>query len=411
VSELKTLVAATRRLEQNGESFLLATVVRTHGASYRHEGARLIIDRDGRGTGSISGGCLEADLQRRGWWRTEGHGPVVLTYDSRPEEGDDEVGWGLGLGCQGAVELLLETIAPGMPIHPLRFIEGCLEKGQRGAIATVFRSDCPEVPLGARLTRDAHGEILCDIVIPGIRSALAAVAEKVLSTGRTLCHVHDCHGGSIEALVDVIVPPPHLWLFGVGPDAVSVLTMARSIGWTLSICGRQARWQTRERFASADHLYLGPIEAAAAACGACDQSFAIVMSHDYEQDRGTLRALLSTPVRYIGVLGPRQRTLRLLADLKRAGWVPTRADAHRLHAPIGLDLGAETSHEIVLAVISEIQAVRAGASAAFLRNRFGRIHSNSARTQEGPFVPEESSPFEGDLSCLLASPAMADQSL
>jgi len=176
-------------------------------------------------------------------------------------------------------------------------------------------------------------------------------ASARVSTGRAQYYADDHAGGSIEALVEVIVPPPHLWIFGVGRDAVSILALARTMGWTLSICGRRARWQTRERFASADHLYLGPLEEAAAACAACEQSFALVMSHDYEQDRETLGILLSTQVRYIEVLGPRQRTLRLLSDLKRTGWVPTQADAQRLHAPVGLDLGAETSQEIALAVL------------------------------------------------------------
>jgi xanthine/CO dehydrogenase XdhC/CoxF family maturation factor len=179
----------------------------------------------------------------------------------------------------------------------------------------------------------------------------------------------------LEALIEVIVPPPHLWIFGAGPDAVPLLVAGRALGWTTSLCDSQVRWQTRQRFMRADHLHLGPIERAVAACGAGEQSFALVMSHDYERDREAVGALLATRTRYIGVLGPRLRTLRIFDDLQRTGRSTTEADLRRIHAPMGLDLGAETPEEIALAVVAEIQAIRSGARAGFLRDQSGRIHT------------------------------------
>jgi xanthine/CO dehydrogenase XdhC/CoxF family maturation factor len=429
VSELRALVAAARRQRQAGGDFLLATVVHAEGSSYRRAGARILIDETGACAGSVSGGCLEADLVRRGWWRAGSRGPVVIRYDSRS---DEDPGWGVGLGCRGVVDLLLERfsgggaalarqpsdVSPGTSrLDPLGFLEDCLVRERRGALVTVYRSSVPGLPVGTRLTRhvgeagagddDADDAERSDVEDPAARAVLSAAARAAIATGRTGRLEHRfgapqpfgaaatetaiatatatamaTASGVVEALVEAIVPPPHLWIFGAGPDAVPLLLAARAVGWTVTVCDAPSRWQTRERFAAAHHLALGPLAPAIAACGACATGCAVLMSHQYERDREVLAALLATnPPRYIGVLGPRERTDRLLGDLEGRGALREGMDLTCLYAPIGLAIGAETPAEIALSVVAEIQAVWAGADAGFLRDRGGAIHAPAAASR------------------------------
>src|SRR5437588_4058372 len=151
--ELRLVLDAAGRLTARGEEAVLATVVKVEGSTYRRPGARLLITRGGEWVGGISGGCLEGDLVRKAWWRTE-NGPVVVTYDSTA---DDETAWQFGLGCNGVVHVLLERLTPGN--DPLTFPRQCLRRDEPGVLATVFRADPGTgAAVGDRLTVDARGE-------------------------------------------------------------------------------------------------------------------------------------------------------------------------------------------------------------------------------------------------------------
>jgi xanthine dehydrogenase accessory factor len=452
MSDTRAIVAAARALREGGRPYLLATLVAVRGSSYRRPGARLLIAEDRGVAGSVSGGCLERDLARRGWWQTAGGRPALVTYDSTSEE--DDVGWGLGLGCNGVVELLLERYGGAAngghanggqangghddgghangghddgrrdertAVDPLAFIEGCLDDQVDGALVTVFRSAVSSVPVGTRLglradaaaasctldgerrarqERPERQEIdhrargLEQGLLDQARAALSASAgaravtrpgaEKSAAAGRTIALA----GGAVEALVEVIRPPPHLFVFGSGPDAVPVVALARGLGWTVTVWDPQARFETRTRFAAADHLSRGAATALAAAIEAAARPLAVVMSHNVERDGEALAMLLPSRALYIGVLGPRRRTDRLLGELAGAGLCSRAGDDRRLHAPVGLDVGAETPDEVALAILAEAQAVLAGAAAGSLCHRPGAIHAVAATDAAGtPAAP------------------------
>jgi xanthine dehydrogenase accessory factor len=348
-------------------------VVAVEGSSYRRPGARMLIGEDRWVAGSVSGGCLEGDLLRRGWWRAGEGGPTLVTYDST---GDDELGWGLGLGCNGVVHLLLERLTAGTRLDPLAFIAGCVASEATGVLVTVFRSGSPALPVGARLARHADGRLEHTLADDAAAAPLADLAARAASTEGGAA-VQGLDGG-VEALVEVIVPPPHLFVCGARLDAVPVVALARGLGWTVSVLDRHARWATRERFTGAHHLRVGPAGALAAAVNAAHRPCAVVMAHDYQRDRDYLGMLLRSRARYIGVLGPRRRTDRLVADLIAAGTVAADVDLGRLHAPVGLQIGAESPDEIALAIVAEVQATLARASARHLRDRRGAIHDDGA---------------------------------
>jgi xanthine dehydrogenase accessory factor len=379
MSELGVIVSEAAALRREGAPFLLATVVAVGGSSYRRPGARMIVSGDRWVAGCVSGGCLEGDVVRRGAHRVRHGAPVVVTYDSTS---DDEIGWGFGLGCNGVVEVMLEEIDAETAVDPLLFASDCIAAETRGVLVTVFRSDDPAVPVGSRLAVRPGAPVATSL--PGESGPLRDALERAARAAQATTTV-EAHG--VSALVEVLDPPPRLFVCGTGHDALPVVALARSMGWRVTVAAGHPSTATKGRFLAADELLAGPGSILRDAVGRHARSFAIVMSHDYERDRECLAALLESRVEYIGVLGPKRRAERMLAELSQAGTVITDAMLARLHAPVGLDLGAETPQEIALAVISEVQAKLTGAPARQLRERTGPIHVPQARSSKARPTP------------------------
>lgn len=375
MSELKALIERARGLRASGQPALLATLVAVRGSSYRRPGARLLIGCDGVVAGAVSGGCLERDLARRGWWHTADGGPALVTYDSTDDA--DELGARLGLGCNGVVDILLERLAgPGAPERPLDFIARCFETESEGLLLTVFRSTDPGAPVGGWLGLDAGDRPSGTIA----RKDLVALARGLRAGGgrRSTTAVV----GEVEVLVEPIQPPPHLFVLGCGSDAVPLVGLAQALGWTTTVWDPRSRFETRVRFAAADARHTGPAAALQPSIDRAFRPIAVVMSHDATRDREALAMLSRSRAGYVGVLGPRRRTERLLADEGLS------AEAFRvLHAPAGLSLGAETSAEIALSIIAEVQAVLNDEVVGHLCERPGPIHGRpppSVVTGHGP---------------------------
>ncbi|HEY2509282.1 MAG TPA: XdhC family protein [Polyangiaceae bacterium] len=367
MNELTFLLAAAEELRRRQEPFLLATVVRVRGSAYRAPGARMLLTCDRWIAGSVSGGCLEGDVARKGWWRTEG-GPVVVTYDARE---DAELGGGFGLGCGGVVDVLLERGSASVA-EALRFLDECRRGQWRGGLATVFGGGA--APLGGRVAVRSDGTVRAwGAFDRATRRRLEDDCARTAASGKGMvASVPGASTGALEALIEAIRPPPRLFVFGAGHDVVPVVEIAATVGWEVIVCEPHARFGARERFGRADAVWFGEPDELAARIDASDRALAIVMSHHYERDRATLDALLGTRALYIGMLGPRRRTVRMLDELGLADGDP------RLHAPVGLDLGAETPQEIALAILAEGQAVLTQASATRLRERSGPIHVSAA---------------------------------
>ncbi|MBV8759928.1 MAG: XdhC family protein [Deltaproteobacteria bacterium] len=341
LAELIDAAAAQR------EPYVVATVVRVHGSSYRRPGARLLATRDGqRIAGSISGGCLEGALLRTAWWRTE-HGPALVEFDSSDPDTTDGV-----LGCGGVVEVLVERVAPGE--GPLAFAARMIDERRRGAIATVFATTRAAEPIGRRwLVAGATADDVGRAELPG---ALVEPCTRAMLSGKP--SVEDV--GPTSVLVEPIVPPLELFVFGGGLDAVPIVEHARQLGWLAHVCPGSPRFEHATRFAAAESLD-SDLAAACAEIDRADRAAAIIMNHDLRRDAAALHAVLATRARYIGVLGPRHRTESLLCADELAD--------PRLHAPVGLDLGAETPAEIALAVAAEVLADDRAATARALRDR------------------------------------------
>jgi xanthine/CO dehydrogenase XdhC/CoxF family maturation factor len=380
MSELHSLVTAVCQLRERDEPFLSATVVRVRGSGYRRAGARMIASRDQWLAGSISGGCLERDVTAKGFWRTRTERALLVTYDDSEAALDERS----GSGCQGIVDVLLERCEPSdaRAMDVFAAAERCLREELPAASITVFRSTRQDLAVGSRLILQG-GEYVCaprgePRGEPGceyLRREFAREAEAALeqlAPAYVTQRIDDA--GEIEALVECIVPPAHLFVFGAGHDATPVVTLAKSIGWTVSVWDALPRNSARERLLMADQYLAGSLQDAVERLSRCLNPAAVVMGHHLEQDRAALAALLPSSARYIGVLGPRRRTEELLADCRAAGVVTDADVMKRVYAPVGLRLGAESPAEIALAIVAEAQAALTQSEGSTLRSQAGSIH-------------------------------------
>lgn len=322
---------------------LLATVVRVAGSSYRRPGARMLVAGDRWLAGCVSGGCLEGDVMLRGVHRCKA-GPVVVTYDST--EGEP-----YGLGCNGIVDVLLEYVPAGTTNDALAFAAQCFAREERGVLVTVIRSPRADLPVGARCSRP-EAPFARPITDDAIRAAARGVAGVVTIDGVTV-------------LVEHVTPSPQLFVLGSGHDAAPIVTLAKAAGFRVTVADRAIREPSR--FLAADRLAKSD-EVAALIDRALDASI-VVMHHQRDADRAGLEMALASRARYIGVLGPASRTEELLGHVPRDP---------RLHAPVGLDVGAETPEQIALAIVAEVQAVYRGARGGMLRDRARALHADIA---------------------------------
>ncbi|MDQ3337716.1 MAG: XdhC family protein [Myxococcota bacterium] len=379
----RTIVEAAERLRRHGEPYLVATVVNVNGAAYRLPGARMLLTRFRWVAGSVSGGCLEGDISEKGWLRTKDGNPVLVTYDATSSvDSDDDIRSAFGLGCDGTVEVLLERAGTAGRIDALEFVSRCLRAHKRGAVSTVFHSTDPAIRVGQRLAITAGGELEeeADKIDGPLRAAIDADMRGVIELGRAANRTYETSGGKVEVLIEAVLPPPRLFLCGTGHDAVPVATLARSMGWDVIVCASEAKYSTRERFSMANEvLVCAPLDVIAR-ISESDRAVAVVMNHNSDRDRESLQMLLGTKLRYVGVIGPRSRTQRLLRELGLDDEDP------RVVGPAGVQIGAESPQELALAIISEIQAVLSGTPMADIRQRIAPTLSERASAGSGSFA-------------------------
>jgi xanthine/CO dehydrogenase XdhC/CoxF family maturation factor len=300
----------------------------------------------------------------------------LVTYDTRAE---DDLVWGLGLGCNGRVDVLLEPLTGRAIARARALYTRCRDLSAPAVLATVIAAPVGgegEAPLGVgdRVLLTASGETMWSSFTPdSVSPRLVAHAREALATRRSAVHVYgpvrdDMPG--LEVLHEVMAPPLALIVCGAGADAVPLVRLAVGLGWRVTVSDHRPAYARPDHFPGATVVLIDRDAPAIEHLTGSGCDAAIVMSHNYERDRLQLRALVAAGVPYVGVLGPRRRTERMLADLGVSD-----AEAARVYAPIGLDIGAETPDEIALAIVAEVQSAQAGRRGGPLRERTGGIHA------------------------------------
>jgi len=323
----------------------LATVVATAGSTYRKRGARMLIMGDGSYLGLLSGGCLEADLKIHAQEVMESGQTRAVEYDMR---GPDDVLFGIGAGCEGAMRVLIEPAqAEGSAALALRDAGRVTAGGAPTCLVSVHESG--ELPLGT-------------YSVESLPRRLASAAELALVEGSSR-EVVDSGPRPMRAFVQFLAPPPHLLICGAGPDAQSVVAAARALAWRVTVIDHRPGYANAQKFPGAT-VVLSDASALSDAVDLERCHAVVVMSHHLASDIEYLKELsIAGLPAYVGLLGPHARWRRI------AGELGSLADAlrPRLHGPVGIDIGAQTPEAIALAIVSQVHgwlAARASGESA-----------------------------------------------
>jgi xanthine/CO dehydrogenase XdhC/CoxF family maturation factor len=336
VSELTDILDAIEAASARGEPMALATIVATTGSTYRRAGARLFIPATGDPIGNISGGCLEDDVAGIGHEVMADGQPRLATFDLTA---DDDAVWGYGLGCNGEFEILVEPTA--------------------GAVET------------ARALRETMaGSLSCLVTV---LTGSHAGSHRLETDGAAAAALRDATPRVVEedgerVFYEPILPPLRLVVCAAGHDAIPLVRQAAELGWRVTVADVRRVLLTHDRFPeAADFVDADPGDAAGV-IGPDERTAVVLMSHNYLRDIAYLRSFVGAPFAYLGVMGPRGRTEQMLGEIGRPDAI------ERLHAPAGLDIGAEGPEEVARAIVSEILAVIRGRRGGPLRDRLGPIH-------------------------------------
>ena len=358
MSELDEVLVA---LETAGDDVALATIVAVRGSTYRREGARLVVFADGRTVGNISGGCLEGDVADTAREVMASGQPRVRKFDLTA---DDEAVWGWGLGCNGAIDVLVEPAANARPF--VAAMRTATREHRAVALVTVVEGPA----IGARLIVHPKGKTEGEL-----GDAARAAGLDALTAGRSTSAVLD---DGTTVFVEVIEPPLRLVVCGAGHDAIPLVEFGARLGWEVDAVDDRRAMLNAERFPHATRLVHSQPAVAADSVSADERTCVVIMSHNFLRDAAYLRSFLGRPLPYLGVLGPAARLQRLLDTLAGEGLTPAPEDLAHVHGPAGLDVGAEGPEEIAWAIVAEILAVQRKAGAGFLRDRGGPIHARAA---------------------------------
>jgi xanthine/CO dehydrogenase XdhC/CoxF family maturation factor len=365
MSGLNDLLQAIDTAAHQGEETILATVVKVEGSAYRRPGARMLIPIHGRTVGTVSGGCLEQDLAKKAWWLTDSGEPVVRRYSTgaTEDEDDEQSALTFGLGCNGTVFVMLERLRAKSPAPAIDLLRRVRDSQLPAAMATVIASSRDaSARVGDRLLSDTEGSLRN----LQLNSAMRRGLHKTLMQKKSSIRLYSNARGEVEVFFEYIAPPPRLVIIGAGHDAQPLVRMAKLLDWHVSVIDSRSHFARAERFPQADAVILASLDNPFDLAPLIDGAAVAVMTHSYRQDRHWLGLALQAAPAYIGQLGPKERTERLLAQ------IGTSTSA--LHYPMGLDLGGDAPQSVALAILAEMTAVMNQRQGGMLRHRGKPIH-------------------------------------
>jgi len=350
---------------------VLATVVRITGSSYGGVGTRMVARVDGSTVGVVSGGCLETDLAEHARDVHATRRARVVTYDTRA---DDETAWGLGLGCNGLIDVLIEPLTALEAGAVGRLIEQGLVALEPSVLATVISAssgieNAPEIGAHALFS----GETIETTGAWGDRAVLSRAradsADAFVAGRRGLVREYD----GISVAFEVVVPAVRLVICGGGPDVLPIVQLGVQLGWNITVVDHRPVTPEHEaRFPGVGVVECAEPADLASCVSLGSRTAAVVMSHHYTRDLEYARALIASDVAYIGLLGPKARAERMLAEITARGGLP-EGDV-RIFAPIGVDIGGDGPEAIALSIVAEASAVLSRRPAGHLRDRSGPLH-------------------------------------
>jgi xanthine dehydrogenase accessory factor len=342
------LIDVFRAISVHAEDWVLATVIETQGSTYRKAGAKMLISREGECVGLLSGGCLESDLKEHAERIFADGRAGTVFYDMR-SPGD--IVWGLGLGCNGAVRVMLQLLKAAEGFHPLDALAEAVENDRQGVLMTVVESAHERFPVGRSefVSPDAFEDD--QLRWPG---KIIVAARRAIAADKPHSELHRVEGHDIAVFYDPIRPLPRLLIVGAGADAVPLVNSALALGWRVTIADYRPAHIKPARFPAAASLIYSPPQTLAEKLPLDRFEALVMMTHNFEYDARYLKVIADSRIPFIGLLGPEARKSRLLDSL---GDKASKIEA-RVFGPVGLDIGAETPEEIALSIMAGIVAAQ-----------------------------------------------------
>lgn len=345
------------QLSEEQRSAALATVVHIDGSAYRRAGAKMLIADDGSMSGGVSGGCLEADVREVAVSVIDHGTPQLMHYDSRLE---DDVPFGLGLGCDGAVDIFVQRATAPEFLETAREITSLLRGDEPFAVSTIVRGN----GAGCSVVVGAHGRHVGSAGDSKLDNAITAHAGDLLTRGSSELHALD----DDHVFTEVQLPPPSLVIMGAGDDTRPLAAFAIEVGFRVTVVDHRMGYLSPDRYPAGVRVVEMRPDADISRLPLGRRSYAVVKTHSLEHDREWTRRLLATETPYIGVLGARARIQEILRDLEAE-------DDERVFGPVGFDLGADGPEQIAVSVVAELLAVLSGREPGHLRAKEGVIHA------------------------------------
>ncbi|MFD1634868.1 XdhC family protein [Haloplanus ruber] len=365
VPETEVVQRIRDRLDADGTD-VLATVVDIEGNAYRRPGAKMLLDAEGTGVGSITAGCLEDELvQVASEVRAAGE-PRLVTYDLMEDDEGDV--WGLGVGCNGVIEVLLEPLT-----ETYRPAVSAFADGRDVAVVTVLDGDDGPLERGDRAYYDpVDGSLSTPAADPAAwpADALAGSAADLAERGRAATVTVD----GLTLFVDGLSAPPELVVFGTGHDVGPVTELAAKSDFRVTVVGFRGAVDLADQFPAADRALTTSPASIADDLTLGGNTYAVVMTHNFVDDRLTVEALLDASVPYVGLMGPRDRFEEMRDAFDEEGRTFTEAELSSLYTPVGLDLGGGSPYQIAHSIVAEVLAVANDRTPRHLKAREGPIH-------------------------------------
>ncbi|MBA4744128.1 MAG: XdhC family protein [Muricauda sp.] len=374
--ELDVIISRYSELKAQHIRCVLATVVHVDGSSYRRPGARMLVDEYGNITGAISGGCLEGDALRKALYALDRQENKLVTYDTSDE--DDAV-IGAQLGCNGIIQVLFEPIDYSDQHNPCELLRKVIEKEVPVAISVVFDLEQCNKQLGTAMITNEEGHLSSKILNADLEEALLLQSKKVLKKDKSCFGKMNAPEGEHHVFMELHRPPVNLVLVGAGNDAQILAQQAELLGWKVTVTDGRPTHANKERFVGSCQVIVAKPEETLASIKIDQRTCFVLMSHNYNYDLAVLKLLLGkTEIPYIGILGPLKKYERMLNELADEGIEVSKEDLNKIHAPVGLEIGAETPAEIGLSILAEIQSVLKHKNARPLKQKTEPIHDTTA---------------------------------
>jgi xanthine dehydrogenase accessory factor len=370
MKELNDIVRAYDKAILQNKQMALATVVRVDGSSYRRPGARMLVTDDSKITGAISGGCLEGDARQKALFAMATGENKLISYDST---GEDDIQFGLHLGCNGVVHILFEPIKKEDPQNPVELLRLISNASEEAVLVTLFSQK--KIQPGTRilfLKNNVHSSLpehLQRLLTEPVNIAYAEKQSAFLDV--------DIEQTNCTAFIEYIDRPVSVVIAGAGNDIQPLVEIAALLGWSVTVVDGRFHYAMPQRFPNASKVLFSRHGDILSQIKTNSQTVFLLMSHNYNYDLGFLKLIVEQEFGYIGLLGPAQKRDRMLSDLGDQGIQLNEEQLSKIHGPTGLDIGAENSTEIALSIVAEIKTFLSGRSGSPLKLKKEAIHNRA----------------------------------